>query len=222
MEKKESTGKIFAVGDIHGCRDRLVRLLERLPFDRHNDTMVFLGDYINRGPDTRGVIETLLDLETQGGSIVFLMGNHEHALLQYARTGNQDYLWLQRSMWVEATLESYGHAHIHTLSDLSFLPSAHRAFLERLATCHRLGNYLFIHAGVIPGEDVDTCSLDRLLTVREPFLETGPIQGTTVVFGHTPFETPLVAPGKIGIDTGASYGNMLTAVMLPDTVFFHG
>lgn len=222
MGTRNQTGKIFAVGDIHGCRDRLVRLLERLPYDRGRDTLVFLGDYINRGPDSKGVIVTLLGLERQGGHLVFLKGNHEHALLQYALTGNQDYLWLLRSMGVEATLDSYSHAGVHSLSGLDFLPPDHRDFMNRLLPFYRQGRYLFIHAGVIPTEDVESCSLDRLLTVREPFLDSPPIEGTTVVFGHTPFETPFFVPGKIGIDTGAASGNMLTAVMLPDTVFFHG
>ncbi len=221
MEKPDNTGKIFAVGDIHGCADRLIRLMERLPFDRHKDTLVFLGDYINRGPGSRDVINYLLELEKQCKKIIFLIGNHEHALLQYALTGNQDYLWLLRSMGVESTLKSYYNASVQSLSDLSFLPPDHRDFLNKLAPYHREAGYLFIHAGVIPSEDLDSCSLDRLLTVREPFLESEPIEGTTVVFGHTPFETPFSAPGKIGVDTGASYGNMLTAVMLPDTLFFH-
>jgi serine/threonine protein phosphatase 1 len=222
MERtEEDKSKIFAVGDIHGCYEKLVSLIDRLPFDRHSDMLIFIGDYINRGPQSREVIDYLLKLEQQCENVLFLKGNHEHALLQYAQTKDQEYLWLLRSMDVEPTLKSYSSADFKTLSDLSFLPTGHRDFINGLLPYYRTGEYLFIHAGVIPGEDPEGCSLDRLLTVRDPFLECEPEQGLTVVFGHTPFEMPFVAPGRIGIDTGAAHGNMLTAVMLPDLTFFH-
>lgn len=221
MEKSEGNTKLFAIGDIHGCDEKLIHLLDRLPFDRQTDTLIFLGDYINRGPRSRHVIDLLLDLERQCRKIIFLKGNHEHVLLQYSITRDPEYLRTLRTMGVESTLKSYSNATVQSLSDLSFLPPDHRDFLDRLGSYHRAGDYLFIHAGVIPGEDLDHCSLDRLLTVRDIFLEHEPEQGLTVVFGHTPFEMPFVAPGKIGIDTGAAHGNMLTAVMLPDLTFFH-
>lgn len=217
----EDIRKIFAVGDIHGCYEKLVSLMDRLPFDRHSDMLIFIGDYINRGPQSREVIDYLLELERQCKNVLFLKGNHEHALLQYAQTKDQEYLWLLRSMDVEPTLKSYSNADFKSLSDLSFMPSAHRGFMNRLIPYYRTGDYLFIHAGVIPGEDPEGCSLDRLLTVRDTFLACEPEQGLTVVFGHTPFEMPFVAPGRIGIDTGAGHGNMLTAVLLPDLTFFH-
>ena len=221
MERSVAKHNIFAVGDIHGCDEKLIRLMDRLPFDRQTDTVIFLGDYINRGPQSRKVIDYLLDLERQCQKIVFLKGNHEHVLLQYARTKDPEYLRILRIMGVEATLKSYSDATVQSLSSLRFLPPDHRDFLNRLVPYHRAGDYLFIHAGVIPDEDIDRCSLDRLLTVRDTFLEHEQKDGPTVVFGHTPFEMPFVAPGKIGIDTGAAHGNMLTAVMLPDPVFFH-
>lgn len=222
MERPErERGKIFAVGDIHGCYEKLISLMERLPFDRHTDMIIFIGDYINRGPQSREVIDYLIDLRRQCKNIIFLMGNHEHTLLQYAKTKNQEYLWLLRSMDVEPTLKSYSNADFQSLSDLGFLPPAHHDFINGLLSYYRTENYLFIHAGVIPGEDPEGCSLDRLLTVRDTFLECEPVQGLTVVFGHTPFEMPFVAPGRIGIDTGAGHGKMLTAVLLPDLRFFH-
>ena len=221
MATSETRSRLFAVGDIHGCFEKLVRLMDRLPFDPDFDTLIFLGDYINRGPQSREVVSYLLDLEKRCKSLVFLMGNHEHALLQYAMTGNQEYLFLLRSMGIEKTLDSYSGASVQSLCDLGFMPPAHRDFLKRLITCHRQDGYLFIHAGVIPSEDPASCSLDRLLTIRDTFLESEPDPDLTVVFGHTPFEMPFVAQGKIGIDTGAVQGNMLTAVMLPDRVFFH-
>lgn len=217
----KNIGRIFAVGDIHGCYDKLVSLMNRLPFDRHSDTLIFLGDYINRGSQSREVIDYLLKLRQQCKNIVFLKGNHEHALLQYAQTKDQEYLWLLRSMDVEPTLKSYSDAKFQSLSDLGFLPPAHLDFINGLLPYYKTDDYLFIHAGVIPGEKLDECSLDRLLTVRDTFLKCERQTDYTIVFGHTPFEMPLVAPGMIGIDTGAVYGNMLTAVLLPDLRFFH-
>ncbi|MBU1053225.1 MAG: serine/threonine protein phosphatase [Proteobacteria bacterium] len=222
MESREKKpGKIFAVGDIHGCYEKLVTLMNRLPFDLHSDTLIFLGDFINRGSQSREVIEYLLDLKKKCKNIVFLKGNHEHALLQYAQTKDQEYLRLLRSMDVEPTLKSYFDAKFQSLSDLGFLPPAHLDFLNGLLTYYKTDDYLFIHAGVIPGENPDECSLDRLLSVRDTFLKGERQTEQTVVFGHTTFEMPFVAPGMIGIDTGAVYGNMLTAVLLPELRFFH-
>jgi serine/threonine protein phosphatase 1 len=124
-------------------------------------------------------------------------------------------------MGVEETLRSYSNSPIHTLGDLSFLPESHFRFLEALRPYFRLDGYLFIHAGKIPGEDIDHCGLDRLLTVRERFLRDETASDEITVFGHTPFETPFVTFNKIGIDTGAAHGNLLTAVELPVMRFHH-
>jgi len=213
--------KIFAVGDIHGCCRKLASLIERLPLDRDRDFLIFLGDYIDRGPESREVIEYLLKLRGEVRNAVFLLGNHEHALLEYSRTGDVDYLRTLRSIGVESTLKSYSDSPVRFLSDLSFLPSEHIRFLETLRLYFKLDGYLFIHAGTIPGEDLDHCPLDRLLTVRERFLKYEGASNEVTVFGHTRFETPFVTPDKIGIDTGAAYGNLLTAVELPAMRFYH-
>ncbi|MFH2129033.1 MAG: metallophosphoesterase, partial [bacterium] len=99
--------KIFAVGDIHGNFEKLSRLIPRLPFDRaRGDTLVFMGDYINRGPQTADVIAYLIELKQRLTKVVFLMGNHEHTLLMYAKTGEEGLLQLLRHMKVEETLNS--------------------------------------------------------------------------------------------------------------------
>jgi serine/threonine protein phosphatase 1 len=213
--------KIFAVGDIHGQDRKLGSLIERLPLDAGRDFLIFLGDYINRGPGSREVIEYLLKVEANVQNTVFLLGNHEHILLEYSRTGDLDHLRTLRSLGVEDTLRSYSNSPVRSMRDLSFMPVEHIRFLEALRPYFRLDGYLFIHAGTIPGEDLDHCPLDRLLTVRERFLRDEGDSDEIVVFGHTPFETPFVTPCKIGIDTGAAYGNMLTAVELPRMRFYH-
>ncbi len=213
--------RIFAIGDIHGCSRKLETLLGRLPLDSQNDLLIFLGDYLNRGPESRKVLRILLDVKRKVRRSIFLLGNHEHDLLEYARTGDQALLRGLRAMGVESTLSSYGESPIHSLTDLSFLPKDHGIFLEELVPYFRFDRYLFTHAGIIPGEDPETCSLDRLLTVRDVFLSWREPLDSIVVFGHTPFETPFVSQDKIGIDTGAVYGNLLTAVELPRMRFHH-
>ena len=221
MPQSVTNRKIFAVGDIHGCSGKLETLLSRLPIDPERDVLVFLGDYINRGPESQQVIRLLLDVKQKVRNAVFLLGNHEHGLLEYGRTGDPDLLRTLRPLGVEATLESYGKSPVRAMRGLSFLQKDHRVFLKQLLPYFRLGDYLFIHAGIIPGEALDTCSLDRLLTVRDTFISyQGPLD-EVVVFGHTPFETPFIGRRKIGIDTGAVYGNLLTAVELPRLRFYH-
>jgi serine/threonine protein phosphatase 1 len=213
--------RIFAIGDIHGCSQKLAALLKMLPFDPHMDLLVFLGDYIDRGPESKEVLNILLDLRRRADNVVFLMGNHEHTVLEYSRTGDPDDLRLLRPFGVEETLKSYGIGQIRQLRGLSFLPADHRSFLEGLPLFFRAGGYLFTHAGIVPGEDIETCPPDRLLTVRRTFLEyTGKLD-ETVIFGHTPFLTPFVTRDRIGIDTGAVYGNLLTTVELPANRFYH-
>lgn len=214
MNNGKADGRLFAVGDIHGCDDALQRLLGRMPFSPAADTIVFLGDYVNRGPKSRQVMERLVSLEQGCPGAVFLMGNHERALLEYARTGDRALLDMLRARGVEATLDSYENSPMHSLKDLSFLPGEHLAFLQRLRFFHRERGYLFVHAGIEPGVPPEENRPDTLLNIRGLFLQDPTDIEETVVFGHTPFETPLVAAGKIGIDTGAAYGNVLTAVEL--------
>jgi len=213
-------GRIFAVGDIHGSLGKLGELFSRLSFEKQ-DTLVFLGDYINRGPDSRGVIDFILDLRTRHADTVCLLGNHEHLLLEYARTVDTEHLHSLRRLGVEATLRSYGDAPVSSLRDLSFMPREHIEFLENLRPFHKQAGYLFLHSGLREESSLEACELDELLAVRGTFL-SDPWKGAeTVVFGHTSFLTPLVAGGKIGIDTGAVQGNLLTAVELPLLRFHH-
>lgn len=222
LKTPDPSGKIFAVGDIHGSADTLRRLLAGLPVNPMTDTLVFLGDYINRGTDSKGVIKTLLALRERVPRTVFLLGNHEHCLLQYARTRDPQCLHLLREMGVEATLRSYGSATVRSLRDLSFLPEEHGRFLNELRPFHRQGPFIFVHAGLLSGEPPEASTLETLTEIRGLFLtQDAPSRDHVVVFGHTPFETPFVRDGKIGIDTGAVYGNMLTAVALPTMRFYH-
>ena len=223
--------KIFAIGDIHGCAQQLATLLDRIPFDRGRDTLVFLGDYINRGPDTKKVLDILLDLKDSCTDIHFLKGNHEQELLEYTATGHVDSLRSLREMGIEATVESYG-ARIHSLTELGFFPAEHREFLRNLKFFHFEDDYLFIHADInkelfrrpINGSEQRQqrhVMEAGLLSSRRLAQEKTTAIDSLIVFGHIPFASPLVLGDRIGIDTGAVYGNMLTAVELPALRFFH-
>jgi serine/threonine protein phosphatase 1 len=213
--------RLIAVGDIHGQSGPLRRLLDALPYRPGRDRLIFLGDYINRGPDTRGVLDILSEIAREDPETVFCMGNHEEALLRYADEGDPEDLRLLRSFGVEATLASYGEPSAAALADLAFLPANHREFLLGLESFRRIDSYVFVHAGLPGGRPPEECPPDCLLSVRGSFL-TGPVpRGLTVVFGHTTTRTPIVAPGKIGLDTGAAWGGPLSAVVLPEMVWHH-
>lgn len=223
--------RIFAFGDIHGCHRKLAVLLHRLPYDPQRDTLVFLGDYINRGPESRQVLETLLELERTCQNTVFLMGNHEQALLDYTSHGDPEALRGLRAMGIETTVESYNSS-MRKLVDLSCMPIAHRDFLRRLQFSYLYDDYVFTHADISeemqdamayggPLPHPNAHDLPGLLASRRLGREDTSIRNCRIIFGHLPFRYPLVREDRIGIDTGAVYGNLLTAVELPRLQFFH-
>lgn len=223
--------KIFAIGDIHGCWKLLCKLLLSLPIDKKFDTLVFLGDYINRGGESSKVLDTLLDVKATYAHTVFLKGNHEQQLLEYAATGDPEILSLLRMMGVESTVTSYG-VRVRQLRNLDGLPPAHRDFLQTLKFSFVAGKYLFTHADI--DDEIIALALAGitfpapqhhaeagLLSSRRLSRESIACDAFTVVFGHSPFETPLVMADRICIDTGAVYGNVLTALELPAMRFHH-
>lgn len=213
--------KIFAVGDIHGCRQKLESLLDRLPYDREQDLLIFLGDYINRGSESREVISLLCDLKRNGDHLVTLMGNHEYLLLEYQRNTDPALIPLLRMLQIEATLASYGLRDLSRLHRLAGLPEEHRQFLTELRTSYETDSHIFVHAGLYPGQPLAQQESSALMEIRDVFLSSTHDFGKVVVFGHSTFQTPLLSRTKIGIDTGAVYGNMLTALELPAMVFHH-
>jgi serine/threonine protein phosphatase 1 len=216
-----SPRKIFAVGDIHGCRQKLENLLGQLPYDRERDLLIFLGDYINRGPQSREVIDLLCDLQRSGGHLVTLMGNHEYLLLEYQQSSDPALIPLLRQMQIESTLASYGLKDLSRLQRLAGLPEEHRQFLAGLRPFYETEHHIFVHAGLYPGLMLAQQEPSALMEIRDAFLTSTYDFGKVVVFGHSTFQTPLLSRTKIGIDTGAVYGNMLTALELPAMVFHH-
>jgi len=222
---------LYAVGDIHGELEKLDELLARLPL-AEGDRLVFLGDYVDRGPDSFGVVERLVDLQKQW-PCVFLLGNHESMLLDFLGWTDPAYFGGDAFLMNggDRTLASYGYFDREVPDRESFrLPKAHEDFYLGLALYHREADYLFVHAG-LGREQLHESDLDYALRgVRAEDLLWNratcdmPNQlGATIVYGHTPsedFEVRWNQPFSIGIDTGAVYGGPLTAIRLPDETVF--
>ena len=216
-----SKGRIFAIGDIHGCYDKLRSLMKRLPYDPKHDTLVFLGDYIDRGVRSREVLTYLCDLRRQVKNLILLMGNHEYLMLEYHRTGDPALLPFLRHLGIDATLDSYGAKNPKSLEEMLFLPAEHLQLFQSLLPYWETEEYIFVHAGLEPGIPLAQQGLSSLCESRNSFLSEGHDYGKLVIFGHTAFDMPFVTPTRIGIDTGAVYGNLLTALELPGFVFHH-
>jgi serine/threonine protein phosphatase 1 len=217
----KTTGKIFAIGDIHGCYEKLRQLMERLPYDPQQDTLVFLGDYIDRGRQSKQVLDYLCELRRRTKKFVALIGNHEHLMLEYHRTRDPSLLPHLRHLGIQATLDSYGADNPKSLQEMLFLPPAHRQLFHALLPYWETEEYIFVHAGLDPGIPLAQQDLATLCESRDTLFSEEHDFGKVVVFGHTPLDMPFVTPTRIGIDTGAVYGNLLTALELPGMVFHH-
>lgn len=219
--KETLQGKIFAIGDIHGCYQKLRELMGRLPYRPGHDRLVFLGDYIDRGSESAQVLDYLCQLKEENPDMIALLGNHEYLLLEYYRSSDPILLPYLRGMGVDATVSSYKQESGFNLQPLSFLPSKHLDLLQSLLPYWQTPDYIFVHAGLEPNIPLEENDLPILCEARDSFITTEYDFGRKVIFGHTPFELPFVSPTKIGIDTGAAFGNMLTAIQLPDEIFYH-
>lgn len=208
-------GQLFAIGDIHGCARELEVLLAGLPL-APGDTLAFVGDYIDRGPDSRQVIDILLDLASRDDlRTVFLKGNHEDMCLAWlGRCGHWGEAW--HGNGGVATLRSYGlDARLGRAEALASIPPTHVAFLERLEPWLATDDHLVVHAGIRPGRRLAEQDEEDLFWIREEFIAHPHDLGLAVVFGHTPVRQVLVdLPYKVGIDTGCVYGGKLTAFEL--------
>ncbi len=207
----------YAIGDIHGNLDLLERLLEKLRPDLAQDRLVFMGDYIDRGPRPKGVVDYVLRLQNLAppGQVVCLKGNHEAMFLNFLQ-GRDLELFLFNGG--HSTLRDYWGEDWDRLAEL-VLPPDHRRFFEELRLFYENGDYIFVHGGLRPGVPLAAQEEEDLLWIRGDFITSLEDFGQKVVFGHTPFRQPLRMPNKIGIDTGAAYGNKLTCLKLPAEEF---
>lgn len=195
-----AAGRLLAVGDIHGCLHHLERLMSQVrptPVDR----VVFLGDYIDRGPDSRLVLDYLIDFGRRFPRTVFLKGNHEEMFLDFIAGRNQMLYFLNGG---ETTLANYQDG------EKLRIPQAHLDFMAGLRLFFESDRFIFVHAGLRPGLPLHEQSEKDLLWIREEFLHSDYDWGKSVVYGHTPRLSTLLTPNRIGVDTGAVYGRVLS------------
>ena len=215
--------RVYAVGDIHGCLDRLIELQEKILEDAaaskaKRKVVVYLGDYVDRGPDSRGVIDHLIGNPLEGFESIHLMGNHEQFLLDFLRDSEVMRIWLLNGG--DDTLRSFdvnpyvGGADGLQAALREALSAKQQRFLRGLRFSHTEGDYLFVHAGVRPGVALEEQDPHDLLWIRDEFLGSKQDFGKIVVHGHSPRPKPEQPANRINIDTGAVYGGPLTAVAL--------
>ncbi len=212
--------RVYAIGDIHGCDVQLGNLHEVIAEDvarRPIDELVLLhiGDYVDRGVDTAGVLRRLLrDPLVPGMQVVNLVGNHDETML-HALSGDRP----AATDWLFAggrpALESYGiDPDSPRESWPENVPAEHLAFLSNLTLTHREGGYFFVHGGVRPGVPLERQAREDLLRMRQPFLYSEMDFGAVVVHGHSPVKEPVVRHNRIAIDTGAVFGGKMTCLVL--------
>lgn len=212
------TDKIVAIGDVHGCVKSLKALWEKLkPFEDY--LHIFIGDYIDRGPDSKGVVDFLLDVKNDRKT-VFLRGNHELMLLEAYEAGSARNWMLNGG---KTTLESYGKN-----ASITDIPAEHIDFYKETRLYYETDDYFFVHAGIPPSMSIeqskeDMSAHDYFLWGRDHLNAFAPPWEKTVIFGHTPQPFPIQQRGMIGIDTGCVYSRAglgkLTALRLPEVKF---
>jgi serine/threonine protein phosphatase 1 len=223
-----ATYPIYAIGDVHGCLNELhaaeARIAQDVDRTGRAGLVVLLGDYIDRGPSSCQVVEHLLKPSQLGLRRLALCGNHDDVFSKFIEEPDLYMDWL--ALGGEQTLMSYGIDLRHLTSrskgrggDLRALlaeaiPASHKEFLSHLPICLKIGNILFVHAGLRPRLLLADQQDEDLMWIRDPFLTEGPGQPILVVHGHTPQPEPSLGPGRIGIDTGAYYTGNLTVLKI--------
>ena len=218
-DKKNPTGRLFAIGDIHGCPDELATMLKAIK-PREGDTVVFVGDYVDRGPSSRDAVEIVLDLQKGPAEVVTLKGNHEDMLLNFLGfRGHYGESFLFNGG--AATMDSYGIAEEDVDNAIEHLPVEHLKFYRNLSLSYLRPPYFFVHAGILPARQLEEQDPEDLLWIRQEFIFNPHEAGAIVVFGHTPMRGVMIdLPYKLGIDTGLVYGGKLTCLEFNEGVVY--
>ena len=208
IDTTERENRIFAIGDIHGHLDRLQHMMKMIDMDEGRDTLVLLGDYIDRGPDPRGAVDFILRLKARVRKMHCLMGNHELMFLNYLK-GQEMSMFINNGG--AFTLASYRGSN----GGLD-IPEEHLRFFASLQPFLETENYVFVHGGISAGIPLDQQSLEDIVWTRtrpeDPDLG---YNGKKLVYGHYHMASPLLGKKRIGMDTGAGYGGPLACIELP-------
>ena len=224
---------IYVIGDTHGQTAFLDQALDWIAADGGPDAqIVFLGDFEDRGPDSRGVIARVMEGMAEGRPWRAVKGNHDRMFTRYlddgtvtdSRISNKSLDWLHPRLGGAATLASYGVPEADTrprdevLADArTAVPAAHRAFLQSLPTHIEAGDLLFVHAGILPGSPLDQQTEDDLIWIRDPFLLDTRQHPWLVVHGHTAIDLPFHYGNRVNLDGGAGYGRPIHPVVFEGT-----
>lgn len=227
--------RLYAIGDLHGYREPLARMMALIEEDaRGRDInhvkVIFLGDYIDRGPDSAGVLDDLIALKEKDSpfEFVFLKGNHDIGMLGFLRDPEAYDDWLE--FGGEQTLASYGvlpdkkkyleeQAHSLSAAFNGVVPERHVAFLNSLSLYYQCGGFLFVHAGVRPNFSLAEQQEKEMTLIRRGFLDYEGLHPWRVVHGHTITKAPEILPNRINVDTGLyKYGVLSCAVIENDHV----
>ena len=207
--------RTIVIGDVHGCYNELKELITILEtegeYNKETDKLVFLGDYIDRGSDSRKVIEFIRNLQKSNDKIIALMGNHEDMLIDYLNNRSDNWTWNGHT----DTLDSYKGFDKQFKDDVKWIKS--------LPLYHEDKYFIYVHAGIDPYKSMKKQNRDTLLWVREPFIYNGKKYDKQVIFGHTPtahlseeWKPVRTFANNIAIDTGCVYGGALTALIIDD------
>ena len=213
---EELPERLFAIGDLHGCAAETAVLLDHL-VDREGlsdrDLVVFVGDYVDRGPDSKGVIDLLIQFQQRHSNVIFLKGNHEDMLLEFlGYDGRLGHSYIVNGGAV--TLQSYGLSVDQTVEEiLAKWPPLHISFLLNLESYVEVGDFVVAHAGLNPLRDLRAQLDEDLFWIRDEFISNIHYFRKVVLFGHTPYQDLMFhVPYKIGLDTGLVFGNKLSCV----------
>lgn len=222
----DTNGKrIYAIGDIHGCLAELEQVQANIRLDLMNrphadPVVIYIGDFMDRGPDSKGVIDKLIAAQDGPVETYFLLGNHDKMLLDYLNDPSQmatkELHWLNPRLGGNETLRSYGidpdGDAVHGLFQATY-PKEHRTFLTHLSAYVEIGKYVFVHAGIRPDIPMNKQIEQDLIWIREPFLSHAADHGFTVIHGHTPVKQVENHGNRIAIDTGAVFGRHLSCLV---------